>query len=92
MASDYSPGGDECSIMDFIEEFCRVGSHKMSGQIPIQDIVDLPLKTILFYITQASGSTTPHLASKTNMQVALMCLEPTIFNWCEGVLANMKTN
>jgi hypothetical protein len=77
--------------MDFNEEFCQVGLYNMSDKISILDIVYLPLKTIFFYITLASGSTGPHLGSKTNMQVAFMCLDPTIFNLCEGVFTIMKT-
>jgi hypothetical protein len=77
---DYTPSGDECSIMDYIEQYCQYGSHQMSGKIPIQDIIDMLLKTILFIINRVEESIVVHLDTKSNMHMALMCLDPTIFN------------
>jgi hypothetical protein len=85
----YTPGEEGRSITIYIEAYCHVGAQKMSSQIAIQDIRDLPLKTILFYINWDSGSTT-HLTSRSNMQVALMCLQPIIFSWSEGIMLNNK--
>lgn len=45
---------------------------------------------ILFTITKLAGSTSPHLASKSQMAYAVECLEPKLFNWCVGFLTNVK--
>jgi hypothetical protein len=76
--------------MDYIKEYCRARTSRTSNKLPIRDDIDLPLKTIIFMITQVVGSIKPHLDSKGNIEYALACLEPMIFNWCLGMLFNMK--
>ena len=46
----------EFSTEDYIEEFCREGTHKVSGKISMKDVGSLPLSTILFTITKLTGS------------------------------------
>jgi hypothetical protein len=36
------------------------------------------------------GSAAPHMALQSYFQYALECMEPRVFNWCEGVLKSMK--
>jgi hypothetical protein len=67
---------------EYIAQFCVPGSHKESGRIVIKDVRDLPLRAIMFTITKLEGSTSPHLASKSQMAYVVQCLEPRIFNWC----------
>jgi hypothetical protein len=50
---------------EYIAQYCRDGTRKRSGKIPIKDIMDRPLCTILFTITKLAGSTWMHLASKS---------------------------
>jgi hypothetical protein len=69
---------------------CVAGTMKISGKIPIRDVRDLPLQTILFTIVRIVGSQTPHLATNTYMQYSIDCMAPTVFNWCAGLLENMK--
>jgi hypothetical protein len=37
-----------------------------------------------------AGSAAPHMALQSYFQYALECMEPRVFNWCEGVLRSMK--
>jgi hypothetical protein len=37
-----------------------------------------------------AGSAAPHMALQSYFQYALECMEPRVFNWCEGVLKSMK--
>jgi hypothetical protein len=37
-----------------------------------------------------AGSTTPHMALQSYFQYALECMEPQVFNWCDGVRRRMK--
>lgn len=45
---------------------------------------------MLFMVTRAAGSLAQHEASKTQLWLALECLNPTMFNWVETVAENMK--
>jgi hypothetical protein len=38
-----------------------------------------------------AGSASLHMALQSYFQYAIECLEPQVFNWCEGVLRSMKT-
>lgn len=73
-----------------MEEFCRVGTRKVSGKIPIKYVGSIPLSTILFTITNLIGFTGPHLALKSKMEIEMECLEPKVFNWSYVVLINLK--
>ena len=56
----------------------------------ILTVEDVVLCAMLFMVTQAVGSQAQHEASKTHLQLALKCLNPTMFSWVETVTANMK--
>ena len=60
------------------------------GKINIQDVRDFPLRTIIFTIAKLAGTVTLHVANRLYMQYALECLEPTVFNWSEAVLSQIK--
>jgi hypothetical protein len=42
---------------EYLENHCVPGSRLMGGRITIKDIRDIPLQSILFYITSIEGST-----------------------------------
>lgn len=69
---------------------CDNSKPNNDGNIEIKYIHEIPLKTIMFTITCLVGSVVPHLATKSYVKYALECLAPTIFNLCEGLLANLK--
>jgi hypothetical protein len=56
----------------------------------IKDVRDLPLRSILFSIINLVGSTSAHLASRSQMAYYLQCVEPTLFNWSTAFLHNVK--
>jgi hypothetical protein len=74
----------------YVAHHCALGTEKHSGKFSIIDVLDLPLHTILYTITQMEGSVYPHMALQSHFQYAIECMEPRVFNWCEGVLKNMK--
>jgi hypothetical protein len=82
-------GGGE--PMDYyIVQHCSTGIDKQSGKVPIKNVLELPLRTIVFTITHVAGSAAPHMALHSQFQYAIECMEPRVFNWCEGLLKNMK--
>lgn len=60
-------GGGGESVDLYVREYCRHDAQKVSGKLPISQVVSLPLKIILFMVTEIARSTTPHLASKIQM-------------------------
>ena len=82
-------GGE--TVRDYVMQYCYPGSEpRKYGKINIRDVRDLPLRTILFTITKLAGTITFHVANRSYMQYALECLEPTVFNWSEVVLSQIK--
>ena len=46
-----SRGGSGESIDSYVSDLRVEGTHKQGGKLPIQNITDIPLKTILFTLT-----------------------------------------
>ena len=74
----------------YLARHCIPGARLVGGRIPIKDIRDLPLRSILFAITSVTGSTSAHLASRSQVAYGVQCLEPTLFNWSATFLRNVK--
>ena len=83
-------GGGGESVGSYVREYYRRGAQKISKKLPINQVVSPPLKTILFTVTQIVRSIAPHLASKAQMQYALIAMDGMVYNWCMGLLVNMK--
>jgi len=55
----------------YVADHCIPGSRLVEERIVIKDVRDLALRSILFSITNLEGSTSAHLASKSQMSYAL---------------------
>ena len=49
------------------------------------------LKVIAFTVTRICGAVAIHIATGSQMRMANDCFQGTIFNWCDAVSANMKS-
>ena len=47
-------------------------------------------KTILYTVTRIAGSTSVHLASKSQVTISIRTTKGVVFDWCLGFLANLK--
>jgi hypothetical protein len=56
-----SRGGSE-PMNYYNSHHCVPGTKKHSGKVAIRDVQDLPLRTILYSITDMTGSAAPHMA------------------------------
>jgi hypothetical protein len=74
----------------YVAHHCIPGAENHSGKVSIRDARDLPLRTILYTITWMVGSVAPPMDLQIHFQYAIECMEPQVFNWCEGILKNMK--
>ena len=45
---------------------------------------------IAFTVTRLCGAAALHIATGSQMRMAIDCYQGTIFNWCDAVLANLK--
>jgi hypothetical protein len=66
-------------------------AERYKGKVAIRGVWDLTLRTILFTIARMEGSASPHMVLQSYFQYAIECLEPQVFNWCDGLLWSMKT-
>lgn len=74
----------------YLVRHCFRGVALKDERIDIKTIERLPLRAIGFTIARLCGSATLPLLTKAQIQISVECLQPTIFNWCEGVVANFK--
>jgi hypothetical protein len=74
----------------YLARHCVPGERLVGGRIPIKDIRELPLRSNLFSITSVIGSTSTHMASRSQVAYGVQCLEQTLFNWSAGFLRNVK--
>jgi hypothetical protein len=74
----------------FVAHHCVPSTENHSGKVAIKDVRDLPLRTIIYTITRMAWSATLHMALQSHFQYDIECMEPLVFNWCEGLLKNMK--
>lgn len=69
------------SIGKYIVQYCYPHTRKSSNRLLIKNVMDLTLHMILFHINYVVISTSPHLASKGHVQIAVECINPMVFNW-----------
>lgn len=67
-----------------------VAETTVSGKDKIETIENLPLRMILHTMIYIATDQELHEEKKSQFQYAVDFLAPTIFNWCEGLLVNMK--
>ena len=75
----------------YIHQFCAPGTKKKAGRAPITTVTNIVLHTVLLTISRAFGSLGAHVATKAYMVYAVECMEPRVFNWCEGLRTNLMS-
>jgi hypothetical protein len=83
-------GGGGEPVESYIRDLCAEGTRRQGGKLPIQHVIDIPLCTILYTVTWIVGSTSTHLASKSQIMISIRATEGIVFYWCSGLLANLK--
>ena len=69
-------------------EYCNRQSEDKG--IDIKYITLPELKVIAFTVTRLCGAAALHIATRSQMRMAVDCFQGTVFNWCDAVLANVK--
>jgi len=79
------------TMEEYITTYCIASTKNVGSQLPIRVIENLILKIVILLLTQISGSTSLHQASRPLMFYGVECLRPTDYDWCTSLLANMKS-
>ena len=82
-------GGGEL-VDSYIRDLCIEGTRRQGRTLPIQHMTNIPLRTILYTVTRIAGSTSTHLASKSQVLTSIRATKEVVFDWCSGLLANLK--
>ena len=83
-------GGGGEPMESYIKDLCVDGTHRQGGKLPIQHVTNIPQRTILYTVMRIVGSTSAHLASKSQVLTSIQATEGVVFDWCSGLLANLK--
>ena len=75
-----SHGGD-VTTQELINCHRIPGTRMYRKKIPIKEVVDDPLRTVLFTMHRLVGSQGAHQDSRAHMIYAIEAMAPTIFNW-----------
>ena len=78
------------TTQELIDCHCHLGTKISGKKIPVRDVVDMPLRTIMFIMQRPVGIQELHQASREHMLYALEAMEPTMFNWEEAFLPVLK--
>jgi hypothetical protein len=78
-------------MIEYISRYCETEVERRKGKVFIRGVQDLTLQTILFTIVCMVGSVSLHMALQIYFQYVVECTEPRVFNWCDGLLRNIKT-
>ena len=84
-----SRGGD-ITTQELIVLHCYPGTKMLGKKIPIKDVMDLPLWTILFTMQRVAGSQGAHQASWEHILYALEAMAPIVFNWVKALFPMFK--
>ena len=84
-----SCGGD-ITTQELIDRHCILGTRTSRKKIPIKEVMDGPLRTILFAMQRVVGSQGVHWEFRAHMLYAIEAMAPTVFNWVEVMLPIFK--
>ena len=73
-----SCGGDR-TTQELINHHCIPSIRMYGNKIPIKEVIDDPLCTVLFIMQRLAGSQESHQYSRAHMLYAIEAMEPTIF-------------
>jgi hypothetical protein len=72
--------GSGMKIEEYIDAHCITGTEKVRSQLPIRAINNLSLNIVVFVLTQITGLTSLHQASRSLMFYSVECLRPTVYD------------
>ena len=85
-----SRSGVPLSVQNYIDVYCSPGTQKRGSCIPITHIRDISLHVLASTIVRFAGSSSLHLATHTQMRLAVDCTQGALYDWCSGVVPIMK--
>ena len=83
-------GEDAMSIQDYIDTYFPPGTQKKGTCIPIVHISSFPLQVVVRIVVRIIGYSMLHLATRTQMQIVVECMQGIVFDWCLGMISIMR--
>ena len=84
-----SRGGD-ITTRELIDRHYVPGTRTSGKKIPIREVMDGPLQTILFTMQRVAGTQGVHQDSRAHMLYSIEAMAPMVFNWEEAMLPIFK--
>ena len=78
------------SVHKYVNYYYVSRTQNTGSQISISTISSFPLNFIMKTITRVARTATLHLATRNHMQIGIECLQGKIFEWCIGLLEDLK--
>ena len=83
-------GGDPMSVQDYVDTYYPKGTQKKGSCIPIVHITIFPLQVVVSTVVRIIGSSSLHLATLTQMRIAVECMQGLVFDRCSGMISIMR--
>ena len=80
----------DITTQELIVRHFYLGTKMLGKKIPIKDVMELPLQTILFTMQRVVGSQGAHQASRAHIMYSLEAIAPTMFNWVKALFLVFK--
>ena len=77
---------DPRTTANLICTHCIQDTEVVSNGVPIAQVASIPLRSLLWMIVDLARAKSQHVATKAQLLLALNCMQPQVFYWCEGVV------
>ena len=74
------PQRGDVTTKELIDCHCFPGTQMSGKNIPIKEVMDLPLRTVIFTMQRVPGRQGAHQDSCAHMLYALEVMVPTVYN------------
>ena len=81
---------DPRSTTNLIRAHCIHDTQAVRNRIPITLVTLRPLRSILWMIIHLAGAKSQHVATKAQVLLALDCMQPQVFDWCDRVVCRVR--
>ena len=78
------------TVKDYINTYCPPGTEKNGTCIPISQITSFPLQVMISTMVRIVGSSSLHLATRTQMWIAVECMQGIVFDCCLSMISIMR--
>lgn len=78
------------TTLGLIQAHCVNSTAPMRNKIPIVRIASKPPMVVLWMVVHLVGAKSHYVETKAQLLLVLDYLQPQVFNWCEGVVCEVR--